>query len=284
MPIEFIPEKKQSIWKIEAAGHFFLGGVGTGFYMVYVLISFSAKQDFAYNWTFQPEWLAVILVTAGLFCVALEAGKPFRALYVFNRPGSSWISREAFLAVLFIITCVFQLVLPHPFFQILGAIFAAWFLLSQGFILYFSCAIEPWNSRMVPPLFLISGIYAGCGLSMINYFSSAPVPISVMLFGLLAGIGNLIMWHIYTSLRGFKKIKAQGSSFLSKIKQGKMFFSEHLVPIGLLSLHVLLSLRSDVIPFLPFLGIIAGIGILITTSLQKIRIILEFGNQRAIAL
>ncbi len=55
-------------------------------------------------------FLAMAFVGAGLFCVWLEIGRPWRFLNVFRHPARSWMTREAIIAiVLFILVMVFLL-------------------------------------------------------------------------------------------------------------------------------------------------------------------------------
>jgi DMSO reductase anchor subunit len=279
---QVIVEKKQTVWKEKAVFNFILGGSGAGYYLSYVLISFFLKKDPVQYLIFQPEWLSVILVTGGLLSVALEAGRPYRVFYIFNRLNSSWVSREVFLGVLFIIMCLMQWLTPNLALKLLCSVLAVGFLLCQGFILYSSRAVESWNSIMVPPIFLISGFYAGCGLNIINYWALESIRQNFMVFGFFAGIANFVLWLIYfrsTSLN--KSLNSDFPSFY-KLKPESMFLLKHIIPIGIICLQILMANTTDLFFFSSLMSIAAGVGILIITSLQKFRIILEMGNIRGI--
>ena len=85
----------QRNWDIRAACNFIGGGSGTG------LILAAAAAQFA-GWPyFLAGVLAVALIGFGLSMVWLEIGRPFRALNVFFHPQTSWMSREALLALPF---------------------------------------------------------------------------------------------------------------------------------------------------------------------------------------
>ena len=84
----------QSHWDWRAAGNFVLGGAGSS------LLAWSALAALGGAVLLWPVLLALALVGAGLGCVWLEIGRPWRALNVFRHPQRSWMTREGLVATL----------------------------------------------------------------------------------------------------------------------------------------------------------------------------------------
>ena len=284
MEIRFIPQVKQTIWKRKAALNFILGGAGAGFYLSHTLASMLIKEDSGVRLVVQPEWLAILLVSAGLLSVALEAGRPWRARYILSRLSSSWMSREALLAAVFMLLCILQWQRPHAALQVLCAACAVGFMAAQGFLLYASRAVPAWNLAVLPPLLVVSSFYAGCGLNLINHSVSGAVRTMLPLAALIAGIGDWGIWRIY--LRSVEWVQIRDPDHFPS--QERLSGSEenpvHLMPLGLTGLCLLAASFTEA-PFLfSFLAAVAGVGIFLSSSLQKYRILSELGNQREIRI
>lgn len=83
----------QRNWDSRAACNFIGGGAGTG-----LLLAAAAALPAGWPY-FSAGALGVALIGFGLSMVWLEIGRPFRALNVFFHPQTSWMSREALLAL-----------------------------------------------------------------------------------------------------------------------------------------------------------------------------------------
>ena len=83
----------QRNWDSRAACNFIAGGSGTG------LLTAAAMASLAGRPYYPAGALAVVLIGFGLSMVWLEIGRPLRALNVFFHPQTSWMTREAFLAL-----------------------------------------------------------------------------------------------------------------------------------------------------------------------------------------
>lgn len=83
----------QRSWDSRAAWNFIGGGAGTGLLL-------AAAAALPAGWPYFPAGaLGIALIGFGLSMVWLEIGRPFRALNVFFHPQTSWMSREALLAL-----------------------------------------------------------------------------------------------------------------------------------------------------------------------------------------
>ena len=97
----------QRSWDSRAACNFIGGGSGTGC---------SAAAFVAAGWSyFIAGTLAIALIGFGLSMVWLEIGRPLRALNVFFHPQTSWMSREAILALPILMLGALAVLLDQPF-------------------------------------------------------------------------------------------------------------------------------------------------------------------------
>ncbi len=173
----------QVTWDWRAAGNFIGGGSGAGVLVIGVLTGLS-------------PWLVAVLgcglIGAGLFCVWLEIGKPLRALNVYRHPATSWMTREALVALV-VFGCGFGAAAldSRP---LLGAaaLAAVGFVGCQARILTGAQGIPAWREPRVVPLILASAAVEGAGLIL-------PLTQPAWLGGLLLGLLGLrfVCWRRY---------------------------------------------------------------------------------------
>src|SRR5208282_142048 len=99
----------QRSWDSRAACNFIGGGSGTGLLLAAAL-AFAAGGSY-----FIAGSLAIALIGFGLSMVWLEIGRPLRALNVFFHPQTSWMSREAILALPILALGALAVLLDQPF-------------------------------------------------------------------------------------------------------------------------------------------------------------------------
>ncbi|AVR88223.1 dimethyl sulfoxide reductase anchor subunit [Thauera aromatica] len=149
----------QPFWDARAAGNFIGGGTGTGLLLWAVLAA--TAHDTA---LLPPLLLALACIGGGLFCVWLEIGKPWRALNVFFHARTSWMTREAIVAM--------PLFAAGALAVLTGALAAAWlaalvglgFLYCQARILQAARGIPAWREAALLPLVITTGLAEGAGL------------------------------------------------------------------------------------------------------------------------
>lgn len=149
---------QQTSWDWRAAGNFIGGGLGSGLLMVA-----AAWADPVAIWGL---WVGLACVGLGLVCVWLEIGRPLRALHVFFNPATSWMSREAFVALL-LFPMGLLAVLGFGWARIPVAALALAFLYCQSRMLPATRGIPAWRTRTLTPLMLATGLTEGCGLWMV---------------------------------------------------------------------------------------------------------------------
>jgi phenylacetyl-CoA:acceptor oxidoreductase subunit 2 len=141
-------------WDVRAALNFMLGGAGAG---LMITAGFSSRPELSIL-------LSMLLVSCGLAAVWLEIGRKLRALHVFFNPFTSWMTREAFCAVLFFAFAAISL--PFPDFMPAAAVAALAFLYCQARILRAAKGIPAWRAPEIVPLVLSTGLAEGFGLAL----------------------------------------------------------------------------------------------------------------------
>lgn len=169
----------QQNWDLRAALNFMLGGAGAG-----LMVSAALSSRSAYS-----ILLSMLLVACGLGAVWLEIGRKLRALHVFFNPFTSWMTREAFFAVLFFACAALSLRLPAlvP----AAALAALAFLYCQARILRAARGIPAWRVPEVVPLIVSTGLAEGCGLAL--FFDSGAA--------MLGAFALAIAWRAHAWMR-----------------------------------------------------------------------------------
>lgn len=218
-----ITVRLQRYWDIRAAGNFSFGGTGTGLIMASALaLAADAASVFAIV-------AGLGLIALGLFCVWLEIGRPWRAFNVFFHPRTSWMTREALLALpLFAsgMATVFDIR-----FAVLAAAFAAGYLYCQARMLHASRGIPAWCQDEVVPLIVATGLAEGAGAYLV-----IGNPSSMMIAtALAAAIAREVAREAYR--RGVIRAKAPaGTLAWFSMREEKLLTAARLVSIGLLAL------------------------------------------------
>jgi phenylacetyl-CoA:acceptor oxidoreductase subunit 2 len=124
-----------------------------------------------------PVMLSLALIAVGLGAVWLEIGRKLRALHVLFNPFTSWMTREAFVAVLLFPLGLGSIFVPAA---LPGAAIAALaFLYCQARILRAAKGIPAWRAPEVVPLVVATGLAEGAGLALL--FSQQSVLIGLFL-------------------------------------------------------------------------------------------------------
>jgi len=157
-----VSPKAQANWDWRAAGNFTFGGTGTGLFGVAALGAlFAPAPTFAL-------WLAMFaglgFVGLGLFCVWLEIGRPWRFLNVYRNPMTSWMSREALVALPFFALGLGAILVQSVALSLVAAAFGALFVYCQARILRASKGIPAWREARIQPLILATSVVEGLGL------------------------------------------------------------------------------------------------------------------------
>jgi phenylacetyl-CoA:acceptor oxidoreductase subunit 2 len=151
----------QRNWDARAAANFIGGGSGSGLLLAAAALAGAGAP-------YRPLALvALVLVGVGLACVWLEIGRPWRALNVFFHPQTSWMTREALVAVPLFACAAAALWHGGGVYAWLAAVIAAVFLYCQARILEASKGIPAWREPRVVPLIVATGLAEGAGLAIL---------------------------------------------------------------------------------------------------------------------
>ena len=108
--------------------------------------------------------IAIIVSVVGLIASSFHLGNPQRALLAFTQWRSSWLSREAVLAVTTLLTSFVHVILI-VFYQIelswlgyVASVFCLATIFSTAMIYTQMKTVPRWNMKMTPMLFLLYGI------------------------------------------------------------------------------------------------------------------------------
>ena len=156
---------RQAYWDWRAADNFVFGGTGSGT-LVYAAVIPGAAPILG------P--LGAAFVVCGLLCVWFEIGRPWRALNVFRRPRSSWMSREALIAPWLIASGTLAAVPRLADLRVVAGVFALAYLYCQARMLNAARGIPAWRDPRAVPLLVVTGLVEGAGVGVLAGSLSAP--------------------------------------------------------------------------------------------------------------
>jgi phenylacetyl-CoA:acceptor oxidoreductase subunit 2 len=149
---------RQTNWDWRAAGNFIGGGSGTG---LLLSVPFSGGADAPLL-----TLLGLALMGAGLSCVWMEIGRPWRALNVFRRPATSWMTREAMVAPLVFASGGAVVWRAGGALEWLVACLALAYVYCQAHMLQGGRGIPAWRHPRVIPLIMATAIAEGSCLCL----------------------------------------------------------------------------------------------------------------------
>ncbi len=275
---EIIPPKKQTVWRWPAVINFSLGGMGAGLYLWGLLLSW-LQGDL-------PSAFAIkvggpLLVALGLASLSHEAGRPLRGIHLWRHVRSSWMSREAVAAGIFIPLAVLDWLFPHPVLRTVAGLAALFFMVAQGFIPYRGRGVTAWYVPHVPVMFATSGPMTGFGLLvLLAAFTGFSVPPALWWLGVLFILANAGVWWHYlnqepsdTAFQRALEILRQPVAMIWVMGIG------HALPFVFL---VVAGATGPTEGAARLLALVGGAALLVGGTLQKAYLILEAGYLRAI--
>ncbi len=184
--------KQQRNWDWRAAANFICGGAGGG------LLLFAAFAGFGRGATLASLLAGMALIGTGLTCVWFEIGRPWRALNVYRHIASSWMTREAVVA-LAVFGCGALAVLTG---SVVAAVFAGIcggaFLYSQARILAANKGIPAWRHPASVPLLVATGLAEGATLALaIGALAGAVIGVGLVVAALILVLVRAWAWWRY---------------------------------------------------------------------------------------
>ncbi len=270
--------RQQTVWDWRAAGNFIGGGAGSG------LIAVAALAQAFGGTARAPFACGIALVAFGLFCVWLEIGRPLRALHVFFHPKRSWMSREAFVALL-LLPAGLAAALDVPGLGALAGLLALFYMYCQGRILKASRGIPAWREPRLVPLIVTTALAEGAGLFLL----SAPLHRSTDSWLLIfTGLLLIARWSLW---RRYRQSIARGVAppALAALDAAalKLQWLGTLAPLLLLAVALALALlagaRTDA-PAALAAAALAGLAVLLTGAAFKYTLITRAAFNQGFAL
>ena len=193
-----VAPRLQRHWDWRAAGNFICGGTGAGFYLFAALATLQGLQG---PW---PGLLALAFVGFGLFLVWLEIGRPWRSINLFFHPQTSWMTREALVAIPLMIFGLAGAWFGWRALVLVAAAFGLGFLYCQARMLNAAKGIPAWRTPKIVPLMITTGLCEGAGLFLaVGYFLSPASPGIASIFAVYALLALIIarvwFWLAYRS-------------------------------------------------------------------------------------
>ena len=149
----------QTNWDWRAAGNFIGGGSGAGLLLLVPFVGAPTRP--------LVTVIGLALICAGLLCVWLEIGQPWRALNVFLQPESSWMTREAILAPLLLAFGAALVWAGRGEFAAVVAGLALGYAYCQARMLQGARGIPAWRHPRGVPLLMSSALAEGCAVALV---------------------------------------------------------------------------------------------------------------------
>ena len=228
----------QTKWDIRAVGNWVGGGTGTGIIIAATVLTLSGIDSYRF------ALAGILLVAAGLFSVALEIGRPFRSLNVFRNPFTSWMSREAWVALLVLPLGAAAFWYRSEILLLLAAVAAGLYLYCQARILRASRGVPAWRVPQIMPLIISTGLIEGAGLVLITGLifsplaSQAVLPAFLVMVMILLG-ARMLAWRAY--LHALKDNAPEGTVAALQRVNLPFFLLGDLFPL----LLILMALLTD---------------------------------------
>ena len=238
--------KAQTDWKLVEVLSFYLGGVGTGLYLL--------SQMFDYAIGLIVGYLLVVVCKNGAHLLA--SSKPFRAMGVLRKPGTSWISRGAYSIFLFAVLGLVDIAIRTGMVTVENAFLAkvvtvltacaAFFIMAYvGFVFAEARNIGFWNSPIIPALIISYSFCMGYALLLVlapftqNQFDITAIARQFLLT--LAATG-LLIFILLTVVKRMTKSAEQAAKMLLSGKLSMSFgmavLAGLLIPICIIGYYL----------------------------------------------
>jgi len=219
--------------------------------------------------------LGPLLMLAGFLAVATEAGRPWRGLNLLRMVHRSWMSRELWAGLGFLLMASADLVWPAAIFRLLAVLAALLLIVSQGFMLYRARGVALWTIPLMPALFLTAGLLTGTGL--LGLFHAA-LEVSADNADLLVwtSLGLIVLngacWASLLDWRAVPACRDAVAGLKSESVLTRTLGMGHLLPLVLLVVFGAAALP------------LAGVIVLMAGGFLKALLILQAGQFRPIAI
>jgi phenylacetyl-CoA:acceptor oxidoreductase subunit 2 len=197
--------KLQTHWDWRAAGNFVFGGAGSG--LLALLGAAVLTGASPHPRTVLP---ALALIGAGLACVWLEIGRPWRALNVFRHAQRSWMTREGMVAALAMPAGLAAALSGQPALLVAAGVLGLAFLYCQARILRAAKGVPAWREPAVVPLIVATGLAEGAGVLALLGGAGVAVPAWLGLALAVLALLRALAWRRYRA--GLQRAQAPAAA------------------------------------------------------------------------
>jgi DMSO reductase anchor subunit len=280
-----LPPAKQSSWGILSAFFFSIVGIGAGLHITSTILILEAggyRQFFAQPIPF--SFISSLTIISGFALIALDTSRPIRGLRAISNIRRSWISREILVFLSFIIFIFLDYLASSILWRALSVGSGLLLLFCQASILRRSTAISAWNTPLIIPMFISSGLSSGFGYALIlNWMLPSFESVLLASIGIILLILNFATIVIYI----FTK-KMPDSTEETSIIEKPLFIIINMGFSIVLPMVLLLLIFFNFNPIYPWIGrdiflLVTGITMLMGGFLFKVSIITLAGYTKAIS-
>lgn len=226
-PMERFSPRQQQNWDWRAAANFIFGGAGGG------LLLLAAFAHLMGGDVRLPLLAGMALIGAGLTCVWFEIGRPWRALNVYRHIATSWMTREAMVALPLFACGALAAYTGHMLLVLVSGALGAAFLYSQARILNANKGIPAWRHPRCLPLLGATGLAEGAGLMALFAPFVAPGVVAALAVALIAALVlRAMMWKNFLAALRADGTPVGSLKALDAIDMRLMLIA-HAVPAGL---------------------------------------------------
>lgn len=184
----------QKHWNWKAAGNFLTGGVGPGLFASAAVAAVTVGPSALLG------LLAMALIGLGLLLVMMKIGRPSRAISVLRQPQRSWMSREAWVAIVFFPVALAAVWTGMTALWLAAAVLALMFLFCQAMILREAKGIPVWREPRIVPLIVATGLAEGVGVFLaacVALPTQAPLARSAAAVTVVLAAARALAWAAY---------------------------------------------------------------------------------------
>ena len=209
------------------------GGTGSALMLMIAIDSYPGTPPL------ETGLIALAFIGLGLLLVWIELGRPWRFLHVYFHPQTSWMTREASVAILLFPIALIGIVFKIPVMITMAGVLGLVFLYCQGRILLASKGIPSWREPVVLPLIISSGLAEGAALLLLSslIIDSAPGWMLYLLLVLLAI--RIQSWNRYRRQLAVSKAPEKTLQVLSGI-HATTFLGGNVLPFILVSVSLVM--------------------------------------------
>lgn len=272
----------QTSWAWMTAIYLFLGGVGSGAYVIGAIAGFVGWPTLAKV----GLGISFPIVAVGTMFLLAHLGKPFHSVYAASKPGTSWIARGVICITLFMAFAVVHFALTvWPLSAVgaklggllsvwaaLGILFALGTMAYTGALLSAAKGVPVWRTGIMPILFLFSGLVTGLFAVLLvagpTYDVSVARKLAMTGAGLILIEGIVIFFFLHS---GYRLPESRGAT-TAMMKSSKFLIGDLLVGLAVPFLAMLVVLLTGTAKFHLFF-IVAGICALVGGLLLRFMVL-----------